>query len=150
MLGFFWRLRRSRIASPVATGLEVKEIRSLAQAEIEARHPVTGDALGAFFVLASPDNPLRRQARLEISRAGRGQADLSEEEAAERLNESAADFLSRIVLNWRGVKEDGVPMEFSPGAAHELFARDELRWLVNQLLHEAARTENFIAPSAPG
>jgi hypothetical protein len=143
--------RRSAVPpAPTFAGLEVGAIRSLAEAEVEARHPLSGEPLGAFFLLASPDHPARLQARIDIARGQRGDEEMDSEEAITTLGETAVEFLSRIVLGWRNVKSEGDPLPWSGEAARLLFARPDLRWLVNQLLQEAARTENFIEASAPG
>lgn len=132
------------------TGLDVGEIRSLDHSEVELRHPVTDAPLGAFVTLASPDHPARRQALRDIARAQRDLDAPDEEDAIAQVDETAAEFLARIVLGWRGMKENGAVLDWSPAAARTLFSRPELRWLVNQLLYEARRTENFIDASAPG
>ena len=55
-----------------------------------------------------------------------------------------------------GVGVDGEAKDVALGrqscaaAVRELLRPEPMRWLVNQLLNEAARTENFIETSAPG
>lgn len=128
--------------------VDLAGIRSKQSTEIELRHPVSGDPLGAFVTLASPDHPERRQARIDIARAQRGRADPDGDESVELVDAAALEFLSRIVLGWRRIKVDGVELDYSPGAVRELLAPDAMRWLTNQILHEAGRTENFIETSA--
>lgn len=157
LLHRLWRrfARRESAAvspAPTFTGAEVIDlatIRSRLQAAVELRHPVTGDLLGARVTLASPDHPARRQARLDIARADRGRDDLDGDTALELVDEAAVEFLARIVFGWEGIKVDGEPLEYSAAAVRELLRPEPMRWLVNQLLNEAARAENFIETSAP-
>lgn len=138
--------------APTFSGADVVDlatIRSRLQAVVELRHPVTGDLLGARVTLASPDHPARRQARLDIARADRGRDDLDGDTALELVDEAAVEFLARIVFGWEGIKVDGEPLAYSAAAVRELLRPEPMRWLVNQLLNEAARAENFIETSAP-
>ena len=136
-------------APPAAQVVDLATIRSRLQATVELRHPVTGELLGARVTLASPDHPARRQARLDIARAQRGRDDVEGDAALELVDEAAVEFLARIIFGWEGIKVDGEPLAFSGAAVRELLRPDPMRWLVNQLLNEAARTENFIETSAP-
>jgi len=133
----------------VSDPVDLATIRSLDRGVVQLRHPVTGEPLGASVTLASPDHPARRQARLDIARAQRGRPEPDEAEAAALLDDTAGEFLARIILDWSGIKQDGEILPFSPAAARELLAPEPMRWLVNQLLHESARGENFIETSAP-
>lgn len=138
-------------AAPAAAQVvDLATIRSRLQATVELRHPVTGELLGARVTLASPDHPARRQARLDIARAQRGRDDVEGDAALELVDEAAVEFLARIVLGWEGIRVDGAPLEYSAAAVRELLRPEPMRWLVNQLLNESARTENFIETSAPG
>lgn len=140
-------------ASPALTAANVVDlatIRSKLQAVVELHHPVTGEPLGARVTLASPDHPARRQARLDIARADRGRDDLEGDGALDLVDETAVEFLARIIFGWEGIKVDGEPLEYSAAAVRALLRPEPMRWLVNQLLNEAARAENFIETSAPG
>jgi len=139
------------VPAPLQTAVvDLATIRSRLQATVELRHPVTGEPLGASVVMASPDHPARRQARMDIARAQRGRDDVDEGEALELVDEAAVEFLARIVFGWEGIKVDGEPLAHSAAAVRELLSPEPMRWLVNQLLNEAARAENFIETSAPG
>lgn len=142
----FWKKAAAVVAPPAS--FEAGAIRSLESAEIELRHPVDGAPLGAFFTLAGPTSQIFRQARIDIARAQRDVAVPDIEASVELLDEASTEFLARIVLGWRGIKDDGAELPWSPEAARRLFNRPELRWMVNQLLAAAARTENFIEASA--
>lgn len=152
-MGLFARLWRRIAVAPAPTSepvspVDLATIRSLDYAVVEIRHPVTDEPLGARVTLASPDHPAHRQARLDIARARRGQPEPEDAEAMALLDETALDMLSRIVLGWSGIKLDGVDLPYSPASVRDLLAHAQLRWLVNQLLREAARGENFIKTSA--
>lgn len=137
------------LAAPEAPeAVDLASIRSLDRAVVELRHPVSGKPLGASVTLASPDHPARRQARLDISRAQRSRPEPDQDLAQELVDENAAAFLSRVIFDWSGIKVDGELVPFSAAAALDLLGREEMRWLVNQLLYESARTENFIETSA--
>ena len=148
---FFSRQESAAVASAPALAevVDLATIRSRLQATVELRHPVTGAPLGARITLASPDHPAQRQARLDIARAQRGRDEPEGEAALELVDEAAVEFLARIVFGWEGIKVDGQPLAFSATAVRELLQPEPMRGLVNPLLHQAARTENFIETSAP-
>lgn len=147
-----YRLARRPVAdsSTPAGSVDLATIRSLDRAVVDLRHPVSGELLGATVTLASPDHPARRQARLDIARANRDRPEPDQDAALDLVDEAAVEFLSRVLLDWSGIKVDGVVVPFSVGAARDLLAPEQMRWLVNQLLYEVARAENFIETSAPG
>lgn len=152
MLRRFFARQDAAAVSPAPTLAEVVDlatIRSRLQATVDLRHPVTGVPLGARVTLASPDHPARRQARLDIARAQRGRDDVDGDAALELVDEAAVEFLARIVFAWEGIKVDGEQLAYSAAAVRELLRPEPMRWLVNQLLNESARTENFIETSAP-
>lgn len=148
---FFARQEAAAVSSS-PTSVEVVDlatIRSRMQTTVDLRHPVTGDLLGARVTLASPDHPARRQARLDIARAQRGSDEVDDATALELVDEAAVEFLARIIFGWEGIKVDGEVLPYSAAAVRELLRPEPMRWLVNQLLNESARTENFIETSAP-
>jgi hypothetical protein len=152
MLRSFFARQAAVPLAPTSAGAEVVDlatIRSRLQAEVDLRHPVSGKLLGATVTLASPDHPARRQARMDIARAQREQGEIDDETALELVDDAAVEFLARIIFGWSGIKVDGEPIEYSAAAARALLRQEPMRWLVNQLLNEAARTENFIETSAP-
>lgn len=154
LMGWLRRGPAPRAVSPAPTSVPVAPvdlagIRSLAEAEVGLRHPVSGEPLGARVTLASPDHPARRQAKLDIARAERERgAPEGDEASIERIDAAALELLSRIVLGWQGIRQDGVDIPWSPQAVRDLLAPEAMRWLRNQLLDEAGRLENFIATSA--
>lgn len=127
--------------------IDLSTIKSLDRAEIEITHPVSGEGAGAFFTLASPDHPARKQAIAEASRRLRAAGDGQDEDL---LNELANEAAAASVLGWRGVKLDGAVLEYSQQAARDLLAKPEMKWLVNQLSAQLGRQANFIKTSAPG
>lgn len=148
-----YRMAREPVPEPSpapAQSVDLATIRSLDRAVVDLRHPISGELLGATVTLASPDHPARRQARLDIARAQRDRPEPDPDTALDLVDEAAVEFLSRILLDWTGIKVDGAGVPFSADAARKLLAPEQMRWLVNQLLHESARAENFIGTSAPG
>lgn len=127
--------------------IDLSTIKSLDRAEIEITHPVSGEGTGAFFTLASPDHPARKQAIAEASRRLRAAGDGQDEDL---LNELANEASAASVLGWRGVKLDGAVLEYSQQAARDLLANPEMKWLVSQLSVQLGRQANFIKTSAPG
>lgn len=148
------RLRRrptgADSSAPVpAVPADLGAIRSLDRASVPLRHPVSGAPLGAKILLASPDHPAQRQAKMDIARAQRelGLPD-GDQASIDRIDAAALDLLSAIVLGWEGIRVDGADLAWSPAAVRELLAPEAMRWLRNQLLDESSRLENFIETSA--
>jgi hypothetical protein len=127
--------------------LEIGSITSVQEVEIELRHPVTDAPLGAFVTLASLEHPQRRQATVDVSRRLRAECVPGD---ADMLDEATNEIVARSVLGWRGIRENGTDLPYTPAAALDLLQRPEMEWLVKQLLREMGREENFIKTSAPG
>jgi hypothetical protein len=128
--------------------LDVGSIKSVLESEVQIKHPQTGAPLGAFVTIAAHEHPQRRKARADVSRRLRAAG--NESDATDLVDEVTIEVVARSVLGWRGIKEDGVEVEFSPDKALELLSRPELDWLVKQLLVELGKQENFIQDSAQG
>lgn len=127
--------------------IDLNEIKSVRQAELEILHPVTGKGTGAFITLASPDHPARRKAVADASRRLREEG---EKGGPELLDELTEESVIGSVLGWRGLRENGAEIVFTPEAARSLLKRPELYWLVRQLTNRLGEQENFIVTSAPG
>ncbi len=136
------------LATP-ADPVDLATIRSLDRGVVHLVHPVSGERLGATVTLAAPDHHARRQVKLDLARAQRDRQEPEADEALALADAAAVEFLSRIILDWSGIKVDGIAVPFSAAAARDLLTPEPMRWLVNQLLHESARDENFIETSAP-
>lgn len=126
--------------------IDLNEIQSLRQAEVEITHPISGKPLGAFVTLASPDHPARRNAIAAASRRLREAGD----DGAELLDELTEETVTGSILGWRGILLDGVELVFSCEAARDLLKRPQFYWLLRQLVIKLGEQENFIKTSAPG
>lgn len=125
--------------------IDLGTIKSLDRAEVEITHPVSGEGTGAFFVVASPDHPARKQA---IAAASRRLREAGEGQDEDLLGELATEAAAACVLGWRGVKLDGADLEYSQHAAHDLLRRPELKWLAGQINGQLGKQANFIWTSA--
>jgi hypothetical protein len=140
--------------------IDLASIKTLQQAELDLRHPATGESIGVWFVLAGPEHPTRKRTRLTVARRMRdsllGGAGLDDDQA-----EAAAetDVLVASTLGWHGPVVDGVqtsvtlggaPLPYSAEAARTLYENPELHWLRQQVRFALDRAALFIggSPSA--
>lgn len=131
---------------------KVGSIKESTAAEVEIRHPVTGDGMGAYVTLLGPEHEVRRalafsharKVRAELHRTGKIPVTDPEEEADE-----ATERLVKSLTAWRGIcDESGEPIAHSAEAVRKLVSASENAWLRAQLLIAMDERERFIKTSA--
>jgi hypothetical protein len=119
--------------------------------ELELRHPVSKEPLGAKIHLAGQQHPLRkkivherqRRLRKQFQRSGKfAFVDPAEEE------EDTLEFVVGCTLGWSGISFDGKPLDFSPDNARRIYADPKLAWLRDQVVALLYDDESFIHTSA--
>lgn len=129
--------------------LDLALIKDANEAEIEIKHPITGEPTGATITLAGPEHPKRkklvfdrqRRMRKQFQKAGKLQfTDPAEEE------QEGIEFLAECTLGWKNIGENGKPIECTPANAARKYA--ELGWLRAQIQAGMDERENFIESSA--
>lgn len=131
--------------------LDIKTITESQSAEIDIRHPVTRELLGASVTLAGPEHPKRKAIRFGLQRRVRAQFAKSGRPALRDPEQDDTDnikLLAECTLGWKGIAEDGKEIAFSEAAAAELYGRPEMGWLREQLVVALDERENFIKGSA--
>lgn len=128
-------------------GFEIGSIATVTEAEFELVHPRTRLGLGAFFTLAGPEHPMRKQWGIDQVRKARAQAAArsaapAADDAQEQLDDYKAHVLS-TVIGWRGIKKDGQDQPFSPSAAQALLLDPSSAWIVEQVVAVIGRSELF-------
>ena len=131
---------------------DIQSITDAQTAEIELKHPVTGELLGATITVAGPENPLRkaldfarmRKLRQEIQRTGKHEISDPQDDVLD-----AIDKLAACTLGWSGITDGGKPVEYSKEAAAKLYNADGLGWLRDQVFAAMDERERFIKACAP-
>lgn len=124
----------------------VNTIQSIREAEIELKHPVTGEPLGASITLLSSDHPDRRTAIRDYNRVLRKIGDGDSEDQIAQRTEAHRQYIASCVAKWKGISLDGTAeTPFSTGAVVELFSKPELDWLYTQVQAGLVNEKNFIA-----
>lgn len=144
---------------------DLGSIRTLQSAELEIVHPVTGQGLGVWFVLAGPEHRQRKAAVFDMARKLRerimasGDLELKDVEADAQAE---TEMLVATTLGWHGpavegsadvyapVTFGGAPLPFSADAARTLYDDPERHWLRQQVRGAVERRALFIggSPSA--
>jgi hypothetical protein len=127
-------------------GFDLSTVEDVGTAEYELKHPITGEGIGAFILLAGPEHPDRRRITMALVRKMRADAlrkSQKPQDPEEDLEESR-EMLVKITLGWRGIAKAGAPLVFSAAAARELYADPKSQWLVKQLLSAMNDQELFI------
>lgn len=129
---------------------DVKTIRTLGEIEVEIKHPVTQQPLGATIRLAGPEHPARRAIRFATQRRVREELQREGKVAALDPEEAANEGVKMIaasVLGWSGICDDGEPLAFTSDAAVALLTQPEMAWLVEQIAAVIGQDANFIGGS---
>lgn len=139
--------------SKASTGLDIAAFDTVAAsnkgAEIELKHPVTMEPLGAFVTVLGKDSDIFRQAfRRKVN------AKLARDAMAKKrgkdvepptVEDSEADGLDLLVActtGWRGLTDGGEPLEYSPEAARNLYTRAP--WIRLQVDEAIGDLANFM------
>lgn len=127
-------------------GLRIGRIKDTPTGDYEARHPLTGEPMGAIFTLRGPEHPQRKAVMHRLMREARERAGAAPKPAdpAEDEAEMLA-LLADNIVGWTHVyDEHGEPLPYSAAAATELVNDPEQQWLVEQLIAATRRRELFI------
>ena len=130
---------------------EINSILDASSAAIDIKHPVTGQLLGATVTLAGPEHPTRKaidfakQRKLRASIQKNGKLEVSD---PEEDIQDAIEKLAACTLGWDGMTRDGVPVPFSKDAAAELYSREGLGWLRDQIFAAMEERSRFITACA--
>lgn len=141
---------------------DIQNIETDLTADVEILDPRTTEGMGAYFVLAGPNHPVRqefelardRKMRLEIKKKGR--IDLGDPEEDRRQE---VEYLARCTLGWYSVdKETGERKEFivlggkevaySITAAKEIYNDPKRVWLKSQIRRDLKEDEVFLKGSS--
>jgi hypothetical protein len=131
--------------------LDLNDIATADQTTLDLLHPVTRAPLGATVILAGPEHPIRRQAvfarqrkaRAAMQKAGRVVLGDPEDDESE-----AVVHLAACTLGWNGITRDGKPVDFTPGAAVQIYGDPRLAWLRDQVQAALDSRDLFITGSA--
>jgi hypothetical protein len=134
--------------APIAA-LDLDQVESLASAEHQLRHPVSGDPVGAWLTLAGPEHPDRRrlvhkallQHRDEYERTGK--VGLAPDEAEAQ----ALALVIGCTLGWRGMVTGGAALEYSVEACRALYSDPRRAWVRDQAKAALDRRDLFIGAS---
>lgn len=131
---------------------KLSSIQDALTADIDLKHPVSGDPLGATLTLAGPEHPARKafdHAKQRKQRAAfqkNGKIDLGDP-AEDELN--AIDMLVNATLGWSGFANDsGEAIAFTKDAAATLYSTEGHGWLRAQVLVAMGERDRFIKTSA--
>jgi hypothetical protein len=133
-------------------GFKLSSIVDAACANVDLKHPKTGELLGAQVSLAGPEHPKRKA--LEFARQRRARAAFQKAGKIEMTDPAdddvdASDFLASCILGWSGLdNDDGTPMVYSSDAANQLLTKEGHGWLRFQLQTALGERERFIVSSA--
>lgn len=99
-------------------------------AELEIRHPQTGQSTGIVIVLRGRDSKVYRKLTNEFRAKAMREKINDPVEAAET---KAIDSRVACTVTWRGMEKDGKEWEFSAERARELYTDEGYAWLVDQI-----------------
>lgn len=131
-------------------------------ADVELLDPMTTEGMGAFFILAGPNHPVReglelardRKLRLEIKKKGR--VDLGDPEQDRR---DEIDYLVACTLGWYSIdsetKErrehivfDGKELPFSQGDCRRIYEDKDRSWIRKQIKGDLRDDDVFLRGSS--
>lgn len=131
---------------PQPKGLRLGSIVDTPTGNYEARHPITGEGLGAFFVLRGPEHPQRKAVMHRLMREARERAGAAAKPADPADDEAEMRaLLADNILGWSHVYDAaGEPVPYSAAEAERLVNDPQQQWLVDQLVVATRRRELFI------
>lgn len=137
--------------------------------DLELYHPVSGEGLGSFLILAGPRHPIRERLELEMDRKVRAQINKRgslELDEPEKDRQKALDYLVSITLGWYSLEErddksvpaarvDMIdvgrgPEPFSVARVREIYEDKDLGWIREQARAGSGKQELFIKDSSQG
>lgn len=107
-------------------------------AELELRHPATGEPLGVYLALAGVDSRAHRQALAHLAEQRLKRRTMNPDDVRGEDVEVAA----RCTLAWRGVTIDGKAVSYSLENARALYAR--FPWIREQAVVFIADRGNYL------
>lgn len=137
--------------------------------DLELYHPISGEGLSTFLILAGPRHPIRERLELEMDRKVRAQINKRgslELDEPEKDRQKALDYLVSITLGWYSLEpapEEGAPPvrvdmidvgrgpePYSSVRAREIYEDKDLGWIREQARAGAGKQELFIKDSSHG
>jgi hypothetical protein len=131
-------------------GFDLDSVESVTSIEIDIVHPLSGRATGAKLLLAGPEHPVRRRLVFEQSRRLRAQLQATGDQdlSPEQVQEYDTDLLVAATLGWRGLREAGVDLPYSPEVCKRLYLDPKRAWLRHQVQAAKDRHTTFTQASA--
>ena len=130
--------------------MDVRKIKLKDSYEFEPCYP-NGGKTGVVFSLRSPSckeaERVRRKWDNVASRQKKGLLTFDQKK------ESTVEMMAACIAGWRGLEEDGKPLEFSQENLADLMGRDELKWLFDAVAGEIMDGSVFLSlsgGSSPG
>lgn len=87
--------------------------------DMELKHPVTGEKTGAIWSITSYESDVYKAVERRLRTKGM-KAIRTNKVTAEMADENTLELIASLVVDWRGMEEDGKPMPFSREALNKL------------------------------
>jgi hypothetical protein len=139
---------------------DLAELDAIDTADLDVRHPATGEPTGWVITFAGPGHPqavalnertmrkrLREEREKEQARTN-GRKWKGEERSTEEIRAENLGFLVDRIVSWSPVRINGEDIPFTREAAMQLLGDPRKGWLFTQALEFVVADDTFTRPSA--